>query len=176
MQIFGDLLSWLAREHCDRNHVAVASAWEKLGNPPTLADCGRLFSAYGKDFPIEEVTYLASHPRALQLARYASGGSSHLTFESTKGYLAAVDFNVPKAGVLARSLVVFMVLMVVLGCIVIWNLSRGWMDAAIASGVILATIFLLTVVEFTDMRGRHHARRAIELSAQPGAIPPNAGD
>ena len=71
--LVGDFLSWIVREHCTLNPEAVAKAWEQMNaEAPTLADAGRMFAAYGADFTIAELRYIARHPEALRLARNAA--------------------------------------------------------------------------------------------------------
>lgn len=167
-------LSWIVREHCARNPEAVAKAWEQMNaEAPTLADAGRMFAAYGADFTIAELRYIARHPEALRLARNAAAGRQYLDFNESTGFRAEKTF-VPPAPQSVRPVVAPMIL-TVLGLVLalIGWLADNLKGAAIL-GVLAIVLLLVTLVEFSEMRDRHRARRAIEQSAganQPGPQP-----
>ena len=164
LSTLGNFLSWIAREQCMRNPDAVAKAWESL-NPeaPTLADAGRMFSAYGVDYSIEELRYIARHPEALLLARAVAGGSTYLEFLGDDGYVADKNFVPPSPDHISKA---------AWTTILCFAISLGWSFYQGATGslrgcvvylAVAALLFVMTVLEVVDMRGKQRARRAIEL-------------
>lgn len=163
--LVGGFLSWIVREHCSRNPEAVAKAWEQMNaEAPTLADAGRMFAAYGADFTIAELHYIARHPEALRLARNAAAGRQYLDFSEATGFRAEKTF-VPPAPQSVRPLIA-PVIFTVLGLVftLLGLLTDNFKGAAVL-GALTAMSLLVILVEFSEMRDRHRARRAIEQSA-----------
>jgi drug/metabolite transporter superfamily protein YnfA len=169
--LVGGFLSWIVREHCARNPEAVAKAWEQMNaEAPTLADAGRMFAAYGADFTIAELRYIAQHPEALRLARNAAAGRQYLDFNESTGFRAEKTF-VPPAPQSVRPLVVPMILTVLGLVLSLIGLLADNLKGAAILGALTAILLLVTLVEFAEIRSRHRARRAIEQSStadQPG--------
>ena len=163
--LVGGFFSWIVRAHCARNPEAVAKAWEQMNaGAPTLADAGRMFAAYGTDFSIAELRYIARHPEALRLARHVAAGRQYLDFDESAGFRAEKTF-VPPAPRSVRQVAVPMFLtMFGLVIAVLALLTDNFKWAAIL-GALTVVLLLATLVEFAEMRGRHWARKAIEQSA-----------
>lgn len=179
--LVGGFLSWIVREHCARNPESVAKAWEQMNaEAPTLADAGRMFAAYGTDFSIAELRYIARHPEALRLARHVAAGQQYLDFDESAGFRAEKTF-VPPAPRSVRQVAMPMFLtMFGLVIAVLALLADNFKWAAIL-GALTVVLLLATLVEFAEMRGRHWARKAIEQSAgasqpEPQALLPTAPD
>ncbi|MHA6908191.1 hypothetical protein ACQUJS_07115 [Ralstonia pseudosolanacearum] len=163
--LVGGFLSWIVREHCTRNPEAVAKAWEHMNaEAPTLADAGRMFAAYGADFTIAEVRYIARHPEALRLARNAAAGRQYLDFSEATGFRAEKTF-VPPAAQSVRQAVVPMVMTVSGLVMAVIAVLFGNINGAAVLGGLTVLSLLVTFLEFAEMRNRHRARRAIEQSA-----------
>lgn len=164
LSALGNFLSWIAREHCMRNPDAVAKAWESL-NPeaPTLADAGRMFSAYGVDYSLEELRYISRHPEALLLARAVAGGSTYLEFLGADGYVADGGFVPPSPDHISKSAwITILCFAITLG----WSFyqgATGSLRGCVVYLAVAALLFMMTVLEVVDMRGKQRARRAIEL-------------
>ncbi|MEW1780859.1 hypothetical protein AB0305_01545 [Arthrobacter sp. NPDC080086] len=157
-------LPWIVREHCARNPEAVAKAWEQINaDAPTLADAGRMFSAYGSDFTLAELRYIVRHPEALRLARNVAAGRQYLDFNESTGFSAENTFVPPEPGS-ARQLIA-PIAITVLGFIivVVALLASNFKGAAIVGGLTALSV-LVTLAEFAEVRNRHCARRAIEQS------------
>ncbi|CAJ0784977.1 hypothetical protein R8510_05325 [Ralstonia chuxiongensis] len=153
----------------------MAKAWEQI-NPdaPTLADAGRMFAAYGSDFTLAELRYIARHPEALRLARNVAAGRQYLDFSESAGFSAEKTFVPPEPGA-ARQLVA-PIAMTVLGFIIVAValLANNFKGAAIV-GALTALSVLVTLAEFAEVRNRHWARRAIEQSTGAYQLtPPSA--
>ena len=162
--LVGGFLSWIVREHCTRNPEAVAKAWEQMNaEAPTLADAGRMFAAYGADFTIAELRYIARHPEALRLARNAAAGRQCLDFSEATGFRAEKTF-VPPAPQSVRPVVAPMILTVLGLVLALIGLLADNLKVAAILGVLTTVLLLVTLVEFSEMRDRHRARRAIEQS------------
>ncbi len=157
-------LSWMAREHCMRNPDAVCKAWEALvPDAPTLADAGRMLSAYGVDFSVAELRYIAGHPEALLLARAAASGASYLKFSVDAGYAPNEDFVPPSSKHISRAA---WLLIILLAGSLGWAFYQGATGSLQAGAVYLAVsavLFLMNILEVVDMRGKERARQAIEL-------------
>jgi len=163
--LVGGFLSWIVREHCTRNPESVAKAWEHMNaEAPTLADAGRMFTAYGADFTIAELRYIARHPEALRLARNAAAGRQYLDFSESTGFRAEKTF-VPPAPQSVRPVVAPMILTVLGLVLALIGLLADNLKGAAILGVLAIVLLLVTLVEFSEMRDRHRARRAIEQSA-----------
>lgn len=147
-----------------RNPDAVCKAWEALAtDAPTLADAGRMLSAYGVDFSVAELKYIAGHPEALLLARAAASGASYLTFSDDAGYVPNKDFVPPSPKHISRAALLLVILFAgSLG----WAFYQGATGSLQAGAVYLsisALLFLMNILEVVDMRGKERARQAIEL-------------
>lgn len=162
--LVGGFLSWIVREHCTRNPEAVAKAWEQMNaEAPTLADAGRMFAAYGADFTIAELRYIARHPEALRLTRNAAAGRQYLDFSEATGFRAEKTF-VPPVPQSVRPVVAPMILTVLGLVLALIGLLADNLKVAAILGVLTTVLLLVTLVEFSEMRDRHRARRAIEQS------------
>lgn len=165
----GSFLSWVVREHCVRNPDAVTKAWEQLSaEAPTLADAGRMFSAYGVDFTVSELRYIAKHPEALRLSRAVAAGRDHLEFRESEGFVAIGEFLPPQRGHIGRA--AWVVTLTTVACLMatVFAAVGGSLQQILVLGTLTALAFFLTLVEFADLRSRHRARRAIELSQERG--------
>ncbi|WP_458765944.1 hypothetical protein [Cupriavidus basilensis] len=160
----GQLFSWVAREHCVRHPEAVAKAWEALTpHAPTLADCGRMYAAYGQDFTVVQLRYLARHPEALSLTRWAAGGWHYLTFDPAAGFKADQGYVSPRPGQASGGLWLFGFATAIMLALSIAAIFQSQTAAAAGCAALMVFCLLLTLVEFVDVRSRHHARRAIAL-------------
>ncbi|KHK51933.1 hypothetical protein PI87_20535 [Ralstonia sp. A12] len=142
----------------------MAKAWAEINaDTPTLADAGRMFSAYGSDFTLAELRYIARHQEALRLARNVAAGRQYLDFNESTGFSAESTFVPPEPGS-ARQLIA-PIAMTVLGfiIIVVALLANNFKGAAIMGGL-TALSAMVTLAEFAEVRNRHWARRAIEQS------------
>lgn len=163
--LLSGFLSWIVREHCVRNPEAVAKAWEEINaDALTLADAGRMFSAYGSDFTLAELRYIARHPEALRLARNVAAGRQYLDFNESTGFSAEKTFVPPEPGS-ARPLVAPITITVLGVIIVVVALLADNFKGAAILGVLTALSVLVTLTEFAEVRNRHSARRAIAQSA-----------
>lgn len=163
--LIGGFFSWIVREHCARNPEAVAKAWEQMNaEAPTLADAGRMFAAYGTDFSIAELRYIARHPQALRLARNVAAGRQYLDFNESDGFRAEKTF-VPPAPQSVRQVAVPMFSTIFGLIIAVLALLADNFKWASILGALTIVLLLVTLVEFAEMRGRHWARKAIEQSA-----------
>ncbi|MCT7296341.1 hypothetical protein N5I84_09215 [Ralstonia sp. CHL-2022] len=169
VSVLGGFLSWIVREHCMRNPELVAKAWEQMdAEAPTLADAGRMFSAYGVDFNTAELRYIANHPDALMLARSAAAGWPYIEFKEAKGFIADDSFVPPAPKAVGRAGIaifgstvgVLITLLVALG---------GNLKLLAVLGAVTALSWLLALLEFSEVRNRHRARKAIELCAKKGS-------
>lgn len=164
------LLGWIVREPCDRNPEAVAKAWEGMStHAPALADCGRMYAAYGRCFTIEQLRFITRHSDPLSLARWASSGWAHLRFEPRRGFVAEEGFVAPRPQQITISLWFLTVFAAVFLALAIAGVFQNQTGPALSSALLSAFLCLLTLVEFVDVRGRHNARRAIEACAQSPA-------
>lgn len=163
--LVGGFLSWIVREHCARNPEAVAKAWEQMNaEAPTLADAGRMFAAYGMDFSIAELRYIARHPEALRLARHVAAGRQYLDFDESAGFRAEKTFVPPPPRSVRQVAVPMFLTMFGLVIAVLALLADNFKWAAVL-GALTVVMILATLVEFAETRGRHWARKAIEQSA-----------
>lgn len=172
--LVGGFLSWIVREHCVRNPEAVAKAWEQMNaEAPTLADAGRMFAAYGADFTVAELRYIARHPEALRLARNAAAGRQYLDFSEATGFRAEDTF-VPPEPQSVRQAIVPMIMTVCGLLLAVMAVLFGSLKGAAILGGLTALSLLITLLEFAEMRNRHRARRAIEQSVRANQPGPHA--
>ncbi len=166
----GQLLSWLAREHCTRHPDAVAKAWEAMApHAPTLADCGRMYAAYGQSFTVPQLRYLSRHPEALSLARWSAAGWHYLEFDPRFGFIPKSNYVELQPGRGTYSLWSFCLGAIAMFCLAIVMLPAGKTELC-TSAVAVGTVSLVfSLLEFVDVRSRHHARRAISLCLAPPA-------
>ena len=164
MAAIGGLFSWVVREHCVRYPDAVTKAWEQLSvDAPTLADAGRMFAAYGVDFTVAELRYIATHPEALFLIRAVAAGRDHVQFHEGHGFVAASGFLPPARG--RVGIAAWVLMFATVACFL------GGAGAGVSGnlrltalfGVLTVVSFFLNLVEFADQRSRHRARRAIDM-------------
>lgn len=167
-QLFG----WIVREPCERNPESVAKAWEGMStHAPTLADCGRMYAAYGRCFSIEQLRFITRHPDPLSLARWVASGWIHLRFESNKGFIAEEGFVSPRPRQISGSLWLFTVLVALFMALAIASVFQGQNGPALSLALLCTFLCALTLVEFVDVRSRHNARRAIEACSRDTGTP-----
>ena len=140
---------------------------------PTLADCGRMYAAYGQSFTVPQLRYLSRHPEALSLARWSAAGWHYLTFDSQLGFVAKSNYVALQPGRGTYSLWSFCLAAIVMFCIAVVMLAAGKTDICTSALAVGAVCLIFSLLEFVDVRSRHHARRAISLCLQvhlaPGA-------
>jgi hypothetical protein len=157
------LLGWIAREPCERNPEAVAKAWAEMSaHAPALADCGRMYAAYGRCFTVQQLSFITRHSDPLSLARWVSSGWAHLRFDPRSGFIAEDGFLSPRPQQSSGSLWAFTLLAAGFIALAIACVYQNQAGPALGLALMAAVLCLLTLVEFVDVRCRHNARRAIE--------------
>lgn len=160
------LLSWLAREPCVQNPDAVARAWEVMAPAaPTLADCGRMYAAYGRSFSVAQLRYIAQHSAALLLARWAASGWPYLRFNEDLGFTAGPTYVELRPGQVTPSFWAFCFGTVTIFSLAVAAFTYGKTSGGVGGLVLAAICLAFLMLEFVDLRSRHHARRAIALCA-----------
>jgi len=129
-----------------------------------------MYAAYGRAFTVEQIRYIARQPDPLSLAGWVASGSIYLRFEPKGGYVAEEGFVAPRPQHISAALWTFTFFGAAMEAVASAFVFQNQNGPAVASALIGVFGFLLTLIEFVDVRRRHNARRAIEACARASGV------